>query len=110
MLQPLRWVTRSGPNRSSLSLPADTNCLAADSTRLAAWPGPVAEPFARWKCPPTVAGAGTTPRSRGSRIMAHTRFGYTWNWDGQEAEIQSRCTDELGQVQPSRAQVAKHWN
>jgi len=42
--------------------------------------------------------------------MAHTRFGYTWNWDGQEAEIQSRCTDELGQVQPSRAQVAKHWN
>src|SRR5438876_2236972 len=42
--------------------------------------------------------------------MAHTRFGYTWNWDGQETEIQSRCTDELGQVQPSRAQVAKHWN
>src|SRR5215467_5067736 len=42
--------------------------------------------------------------------MAHTRFGYTWNWEGQEAEIQSRCTDELGQVQPSRAQVAKHWN
>src|SRR5262245_57585503 len=42
--------------------------------------------------------------------MAHTRFGYMWNWDGQEAEIQSRCTDELGQVQPSRAQVAKHWN
>jgi sulfane dehydrogenase subunit SoxC len=42
--------------------------------------------------------------------MAHCRFGYTWNWDGQEAEIQSRCTDEIGQVQPSRAQVAKHWN
>jgi len=42
--------------------------------------------------------------------MAHTRFGYMWNWDGQETEIQSRCTDELGQVQPSRAQVAKHWN
>jgi sulfane dehydrogenase subunit SoxC len=42
--------------------------------------------------------------------MAHARFGYRWNWDGQEAEIQSRCTDELGQVQPSREQVAKHWN
>ena len=42
--------------------------------------------------------------------MAHTRFGYQWNWDGQETELQSRCTDELGQVQPSRAQVAKHWN
>jgi sulfane dehydrogenase subunit SoxC len=42
--------------------------------------------------------------------MAHTRFGYMWNWDGQETELQSRCTDELGQVQPSRAQIAKYWN
>jgi sulfane dehydrogenase subunit SoxC len=42
--------------------------------------------------------------------MAHTRFGYPWNWDGQQTEIMSRCTDELGQVQPSRAQVAKHFN
>jgi sulfane dehydrogenase subunit SoxC len=42
--------------------------------------------------------------------MAHTRFGYMWNWDGQETELQSRCTDEVGQVQPSRAQIAKYWN
>jgi len=42
--------------------------------------------------------------------MAHIRFAYQWNWDGQEAELQSRCTDELGQVQPSRAQIAKYWN
>jgi len=42
--------------------------------------------------------------------MAHTRFGHKWNWDGQETELLSRCTDELGQVQPSRAQVAKYWN
>jgi sulfane dehydrogenase subunit SoxC len=42
--------------------------------------------------------------------MAHTRFSYHWNWDGQETELLSRCTDELGQVQPSRAQVAKFWN
>ena len=42
--------------------------------------------------------------------MAHTRFSYQWNWDGQETELLSRCTDEIGQVQPSRAQVAKHWN
>jgi len=41
--------------------------------------------------------------------MAHTRFGYMWNWDGQETELQSRCTDELGSVQPSRAQVAAFW-
>jgi sulfane dehydrogenase subunit SoxC len=42
--------------------------------------------------------------------MAHTRFGYQWKWDGQETEIQSRCTDEVGQVQPSREQIAKYWN
>jgi sulfane dehydrogenase subunit SoxC len=42
--------------------------------------------------------------------MAHCRFGYMWNWDGQETEILSRCTDEIGQVQPSRAQIAKYWN
>src|SRR5437762_4625262 len=42
--------------------------------------------------------------------MAHTRFGYQWIWDGQATELLSRCTDELGQVQPSRAQVAKYWN
>ena len=42
--------------------------------------------------------------------MAHARFGYQWNWDGQETELLSRCTDEIGQVQPSRAQIAKYWN
>jgi len=42
--------------------------------------------------------------------MAHTRFSLQWNWDGKETELMSRCTDELGQVQPSRAQVAKYWN
>ena len=42
--------------------------------------------------------------------MSHTRFSSQWNWDGKETELLSRCTDELGQVQPSRAQVAAHWN
>ena len=37
--------------------------------------------------------------------MAHTRFSFHWNWDGTEAELQSRCTDELGQVQPDRRLV-----
>jgi sulfane dehydrogenase subunit SoxC len=37
---------------------------------------------------------------------AHTRFGMDWKWDGSECVLQSRCTDELGQVQPSRAQLA----
>jgi sulfane dehydrogenase subunit SoxC len=42
--------------------------------------------------------------------MAHTRFGYHWNWDGKECTLMSRCTDELGTVQPTRAEVAKYWN
>ena len=45
-----------------------------------------------------------------SHPMAHTRFGFHWRWDGKECELQSRCTDELGTVQPTRAQVAKYWN
>ena len=32
---------------------------------------------------------------------AFTRFRLPWNWDGSEAELQSRCTDETGYVQPS---------
>ena len=42
--------------------------------------------------------------------MAHIRFSFQWNWDGTETELQSRCTDELGQVQPTRAQVREFWN
>jgi sulfane dehydrogenase subunit SoxC len=42
--------------------------------------------------------------------MAHARFTYPWNWDGNETEILSRCTDEIGQVQPTREQIAKYWN
>ncbi len=34
--------------------------------------------------------------------MAHTAFSFNWTWDGSEAMLMSRCTDELGQVQPTR--------
>ena len=40
---------------------------------------------------------------------AHTRFRLDWKWDGKEAALQSRCTDDRGQVQPSVAEVAKIW-
>ena len=40
---------------------------------------------------------------------AHTRFNFDWAWDGQEAVILSRCTDERGEVQPSRAELYDHW-
>ena len=42
--------------------------------------------------------------------MAHTRFGFHWNWDGTESVLMSRCTDELGTAQPTPAQVAKYFN
>jgi sulfane dehydrogenase subunit SoxC len=41
--------------------------------------------------------------------MAHTLFTLDWSWDGSPAELMSRCTDELGQLQPSRAQVREFW-
>jgi sulfane dehydrogenase subunit SoxC len=34
--------------------------------------------------------------------MAFTRFRLPWKWDGQEASLQSRSTDETGYVQPAR--------
>jgi sulfane dehydrogenase subunit SoxC len=40
---------------------------------------------------------------------AHTRFTLPWNWDGGEATLMSRCTDDNGVVQPSLAEVAKIW-
>lgn len=40
--------------------------------------------------------------------MAHTRFRFSWNWDGEEAVLQSRCTDEKG-VQPTLTALAKIW-
>ena len=42
--------------------------------------------------------------------MAHIRFGMDWKWNGEECVLQSRCTDELGQVQPTRAELAKFFN
>ncbi len=42
--------------------------------------------------------------------MAHCLFTFPWTWDGSETEIMSRCVDEIGQAQPTREQIAKHWN
>jgi len=39
--------------------------------------------------------------------MAHTRFSFDWTWDGSEAVLRSRCTDEVGQVQPDRREVGR---
>ena len=39
--------------------------------------------------------------------FAHTRFRMAWNWDGQEAMLQSRCTDEQGGFQPALAEMLR---
>jgi sulfane dehydrogenase subunit SoxC len=36
---------------------------------------------------------------------ALTRFLLPWQWNGQKASLQSRCTDETGYVQPTREQL-----
>ncbi|MBI2817929.1 MAG: sulfite dehydrogenase [Acidobacteria bacterium] len=41
--------------------------------------------------------------------MAWTRFRSPWTWNGQEAVLQSRCTDERGEVQPTLAQLREVW-
>ncbi|OFW29034.1 MAG: sulfite dehydrogenase [Acidobacteria bacterium RIFCSPLOWO2_12_FULL_60_22] len=41
--------------------------------------------------------------------IAHTRFRFPWNWDGGEAVLQSRCTDDRGVVQPTLAELGKIW-
>ncbi len=41
--------------------------------------------------------------------MAHTRFNFDWTWNGEEAVIQSRCTDDQGEVQPTFAQLNRSW-
>jgi sulfane dehydrogenase subunit SoxC len=35
--------------------------------------------------------------------LAHTRFTMDWAWNGTETTIQSRCIDETGYIQPTRA-------
>lgn len=39
--------------------------------------------------------------------FAHTRFRLEWRWDGREAVLQSRCTDETGYLQPTLAELVK---
>jgi sulfane dehydrogenase subunit SoxC len=47
--------------------------------------------------------------------MCTTRFRFPWFWDGTPAVLQSRCVDETGYVQPTRAAlmavrgVASHY-
>ena len=37
--------------------------------------------------------------------MAHTRFRLAWNWNGEEAVLQSRSTDDQGGIKPTVAEL-----
>lgn len=41
--------------------------------------------------------------------IAHTRFRFGWTWNGEESMLQSRCTDDRGQVQPTLQELSKIW-
>ena len=41
--------------------------------------------------------------------VAFTRFQLPWTWNGQETVLQSRCTDDQGQVQPTAAEHNAFW-
>ena len=38
---------------------------------------------------------------------AHTRFRWSWTWDGRDSVIASRCTDDTGYTQPPIAELIK---
>jgi len=44
-----------------------------------------------------------------ARRIALTRFTARWTWNGREAVLQSRCTDDKGQIQPTAAEFPKFW-
>jgi sulfane dehydrogenase subunit SoxC len=50
----------------------------------------------------TDGGATWTPAELQTPVLprAHTRFRWTWKWDGREALLASRCTDDTGYTQP----------
>jgi len=40
---------------------------------------------------------------------AHTRFTFDWVWNGEEAVLMSRCTDDQGDVQPTKEELYRSW-
>ena len=105
-----RWGSGStwARSRSSLAHPADSACPAADFTRSRVSHGPVAAPCSKVEV--SVDGGKTYKDAQLQEPVhrfAHTRFRFAWEWNGDEAVLQSRCTDERGEVQPTIAEAAK---
>jgi sulfane dehydrogenase subunit SoxC len=57
----------------------------------------------------TDGGATWNPAQLQTPVLprAHTRFRHLWKWDGREALIASRCTDDTGYTQPPIADLIK---
>ena len=95
--------------KSVITFPrAASGCRVRGSTRSGAWRGRAAGWSAGSRSRRMVARPGGTLASRNrSCRFAHTRFRLDWRWDGREAVLQSRCTDETGYVQPTLAELVK---
>ena len=57
----------------------------------------------------TDGGVTWTPAELQSPVLphAHTRFRWSWQWDGRDALLGSRCEDETGYVQPRRQDLVR---
>lgn len=58
----------------------------------------------------SVDGGGSWARAElGEPVLpkCHTRFRLPWVWNGERAELKSRCVDETGYVQPCREDLVK---
>jgi len=57
----------------------------------------------------TDGGASWTPTALQTPILprAHTRFSWSWKWDGRDAMLASRCTDDTGYTQPPLPDLIK---
>lgn len=57
----------------------------------------------------TDGGATWTPADLQTPVLprAHTRFRWPWRWDGRDALIASRCTDDTGYTQPPLQELIK---
>ena len=57
----------------------------------------------------TDGGVTWTPAELQAPVLphAHTRFRWSWRWDGRDALLGSRCEDETGYVQPRRQDLVR---
>ena len=99
-----RYFIEQGP-KSVITFPAGEQTIARSGFyNISGLAGPGAVRSVASKSPPMAGDLERRAASRAVRRMALTRFQSPWTWKGGEAVLQSRCTDEAGQVQPTAAE------